>query len=281
VALRFAGTAAHTLIVDRGASFYGGVTAAGSKNTLILASAAGTGTVSGIGGSYSYYGYHGFNSVIVAKGASWALEGQNSITGNGKLTVQAHGALAVVSNLVDTGQNATIKGALAAEQGAIVALDNGLLMKPGSVLAVTGPSAIEIGAGGGSTGAITVNPTALLIGAGTIEGAVIDSGGIRAEGGRLTLDNAVSGSGTLTLIGVNEIVAFGAPSSVSGTIAGLTSGDTLDLLGFKAAGVTVVGHTLTANSSGGAVHLTFAGSYTGANFTFGTDHHGGTNLTFV
>jgi hypothetical protein len=84
------------------------------------------------------------------------------------------------------------------------------------------------------------------------------------------------------LAGGSETAVFGVPTSVSSTIAGFGMTDTIDLAGFVATKLAFAAHTLTVDGKGGSVaHLNFAGSYVTKDFAFATDHHGGTNITFV
>ena len=71
-AVDFVGTAANRLIVDPGAVFVGNVVAAGSTNTLELAS--GTGTISGIGTD----SFSNFQTLEVDLGGVWTLAGANT-----------------------------------------------------------------------------------------------------------------------------------------------------------------------------------------------------------
>ncbi|MBW0001941.1 MAG: VCBS repeat-containing protein [Hyphomicrobiales bacterium] len=74
-AVNFAGTAANRLIVDPGAVFLGNVVAAGSTNTLELASGNTTGSIGSIGTAFA-----SFQTVVVDAGASWILTGANTTT---------------------------------------------------------------------------------------------------------------------------------------------------------------------------------------------------------
>jgi len=84
------------------------------------------------------------------------------------------------------------------------------------------------------------------------------------------------------LAGGHEIAAFGAPATVSSTIARFAESDTVDLLGFVVTKLSFTGHTLTADGAHGAVaHLKFAASFRSNDFAFAPDDHGGTNITLV
>ncbi len=87
-----------------------------------------------------------------------------------------------------------------------------------------------------------------------------------------SVDFAPGGSGTLK---------FGDAKSFGGTIAGFNSGDTIDLLKMIARGRSFTGGALTPGTASGAIGLTFAGSYTTANFAVGSDGKGGTDICFV
>ena len=80
------GTGTSRLIIDPGARFDGNVVAQGSSATLELASAASTGTIVGIGTSYS-----GFGTITVDPGATWLATG--SVTGSGTIGLRADSEL--------------------------------------------------------------------------------------------------------------------------------------------------------------------------------------------
>jgi hypothetical protein len=72
-AVDFTGTAANRLIVDPGAAFVGNVVAAGTTNTLELAS--GTGTIGSVGTAFG-----NFQTLAVDAGGNWTLTGANTTT---------------------------------------------------------------------------------------------------------------------------------------------------------------------------------------------------------
>jgi hypothetical protein len=163
---------------------------------------------------------------------------------------------------------------------------------------ITGPGT----AGAAAKGLVTVDNGALLSGAGTIKQAAVDQGTLNAVGGTLTLASSIIGTGSVSissnsvlsvsgkigvtglsfLAGGHETAIAGAPTGVTATLSGFAATDTIDLRGFVKATDAFVGHTLTIHSTGGSVaHLNFAASYVTKDFAFATDHHGGTNITFV
>lgn len=76
------GTGTARLILDPGVAFVGNVVADGSSTTLELASAAGAGTITGIGTSFS-----GFGSIVADADATWVVTG--SVTGIGTVSLGA------------------------------------------------------------------------------------------------------------------------------------------------------------------------------------------------
>ena len=145
------------------------------------------------------------------------------------------------------------------------------------------------------TGTSTLNGVAVT-NSGTLEatsgilnvsGPVTNTGNLLANGGTLDIAGAVTGSGTATISGTNSVLEFGAasaenitfsaaiasmlkldnPSSFTGTVAGLATGDSIDLTNFlfsggpTIAGVTgtgAVGTTtnVTVHDQGGAQSVT-------------------------
>ncbi|HEY1931619.1 MAG TPA: Hint domain-containing protein [Acetobacteraceae bacterium] len=132
-AIRFAGGNTNRLIIDPGASFIGVVqggnaVGAGSVSTLELASAAATGTLTGLGTQFV-----NFVQITIDAGAYWTLDGANSLASGIDLTNA--GTL--------TFQNATLTGA------GSVANDGTIFIDPSSVTisALTGTGSVSIEAG--------------------------------------------------------------------------------------------------------------------------------------
>ncbi len=294
-AIDFKGGGTDALIVDPGAVFSGTVNGSSATSALVLASAASVGRIAGLGTSFA-----GFKTVTEAARATWNIAGANSLATTTTLTV--NGVLTDVGLLTAAGA-ATVAGMLATTGTGKVQLGGGLTLQSRSVLLAAGKGSIEIGtAGGAAEGVVTVDKGALLSGAGTIKSSVVDRGGIEASGGRLTVTGGLIGTGAVSisshsvlavngkmagagltfLSGGSETAVFSAPTAVSSTLAGFAASDTIDLVGFVKATDTFANHTLTIHSTGGNVaHLRFATSYARKDFAFGTDHHGGTNITFV
>lgn len=134
---------AHTLIADVGAAFTGlvnGGNAIGGPNvsTMVLASAAGTGTISGLGSQFI-----NFARTQVDAGAKWSLTGANTLadqttlTNNG--TVTADGALKV-DDLLGSGRIVTAGGNTITTTGTVAAGQTVELGAGTNVLALTAGS---------------------------------------------------------------------------------------------------------------------------------------------
>jgi hypothetical protein len=120
------------------------------------------------------------------------------------------------------------------------------------------------------------------------------------DNGVLTLAEAVTGSGTIT-IGNNATlnaqqsvagptIAFTGPGHLTigdakgftSPITGFGTGDVVDLSHLKATSATFADNTLTLlNGTATVGSLAFAGTFTSSNFSLTADGHGGTNLTFA
>jgi filamentous hemagglutinin len=234
-----------------------------------------------------------------ADAASLALSGEVALTGTyataslaigeqpgqgtGELALGAGGAVqaaqaAITGGILAHGGNLLVTGTLTLQSGAIAAsaqanLDAATLLLDGAgdAISVDATSRLEIGtAGGAAQGDITIDPGAVLAGAGvlTTAGQIIDQGTITAlansQAGTLAL-GAVTGTGTL-LIGPGAtmllegaaatglLVDFAGPGTLSvagpvplAAIAGFGDGDVIAL---PITGVTTAIYAVTAPNTG-------------------------------
>jgi Hint domain len=191
------------LVIDPGATFVGLVNGgnaigAGSTSTLELASSASTGTLNGLGSSYT-----NFAQITVDSNASWTLTGTNTLQTGG--TITNNGTLSLTS-------------ASFADAGALV--NNGVILVDPSTLtaaSLTGAGSSTIGASG------------TLIAQGTVSsGETIDFGGANSV---LQISNAAAFAGTIAGAGVNNTIdltgltyTVGATGTVTGGMLTITSG---------------------------------------------------------
>ncbi|MFZ1963651.1 MAG: hypothetical protein WAU78_09350, partial [Roseiarcus sp.] len=109
-----------------------------------------------------------------------------------------------------------------------------------------------------------------------------NDGTIEVASGALTLEQALTGSGTVTM-DAGTTLALAAPQGFANTISGFSSGDTIDLIGVAATDASInASDQLVVTEAGTSVatlHMT--GSYPGAGLQFllASDGRGGTAIT--
>ena len=266
-----------------GAVFEGGVTASG-QSVLELAPGAAAGTFGGIGTVFA-----GFDTVMLDPQAEWSLTGMNALPPHATLRLGAGSGLEV-TGMLQAGRE---------------------LLLPGSgTLTIAKQGSVEIGmAGGAAPGKLTVDAGATLWANGEIRSAVVDHGLVEAyttagAPGELAVTGNVFGAGTIA-VGVGEVfwaggsltpalqftdtpgdgvstVALARAGEVSSVFSGFEPGDTIDLPGQIVTKISFASATgiLTAKDGAATVAmLHFAGSDTTQTFAFGSDGHGGTNIT--
>ena len=162
-----------------------------------------------------------------------------------------------------------------------------------------------VGAAGVNALAITIAAAATLVttAGDTLTGSLTDNGTIEANAGTLTLEQAVSGSGTLKIdadatlalagalaaggtvsfAGSGAALELSAPSKFSGAISGFTVGDSIDLVNTTATAIALnSSNQLVVSNAGGTVAtLDLTGSYSGgsSHFVLASDGAGGTTIT--
>ena len=156
---------------------------------------------------------------------------------------------------------------------------------------------IDLTGGSIEASGISISSGATLLGFGTVAAAINSAGSIAASGGSLdlagglaapaalTIDTAAAlelagpDSGNVTFAGSSGILTFDDPVGFTGTIAGLSIGDTLVLGSVQATGASITSFdagtdtsTLAVTTaSSGTLDFTLAGDYAGDSF--------GTNVT--
>jgi len=296
------GDLASTLVIDPGASFAGDVVANSSVNDVLkLAGTAADfvqgGVLSGLGTQFT-----GFSTVCVDAGVFWTLRGANTL--DAQTSLVDPGNLRVLGRLLDAG-TATIGTAGALRAGAGGTLQIGRVILGGGELADSAKGKLAVGdsLAGAQIGQILVDTDGKIAGFGTISGALLqDDGAIVAQGGTLVLATAVSGSGTIVIDSGAKLVADGAlglakiafvagggetlivdqPGLVTSSLSGFGAQDFIDLKNLgPVSSLFFAGTTLTLYDGVTAVDtLTFAGSYTTANFTLTSEHNGGTIIGY-
>lgn len=275
VAVDLAGGASR-VVIDPGAVFKGAVVAQGTGNTLELAAGSKAGSISGIGSSFT-----GFNIVAVDPSASWSMTGHNTLGANATIVTGPTGKLTVSGSLQAAGD---------------------LTMFSSGTLVVGSLGMLEVGnAGGTKTGSITIDAGRALTTAGNIKASVVDNGSF-VIAGSTTVTGSLTGSGSAVIDpgtvldvtgqlglarisfagGSNATLAVGTPGSVTSTISGFGTGDSIDLLHKAGTSASFFDNVLTVSNTKGVIAaLDFSPGYSAANFALASDHHGGTVIGFV
>ncbi len=276
-----------TLVVDPGAVFLGNVVASPPAVTTLQLAGSAAGTLAGIGTQFT-----GFSTISVASGANWLLTGTNTVnelfTDLGTLDINGTAE-------IFTGGTLLVSGSGQAAISTFI-LQGGTVSDQGQGQIVVGPSSA-----GGKAGTIVINSGGTISGLGSVVGPVLDNGAVLARGGTLVLADAVSGPGVATLNagstmqvnrsltvssvrfgpGGGETLLIENGATMTAKIASFSSGDTIDVLGIKANGLSFLSGTLTLKENGAAVdQFVFKGNYTAANFSLYPDPRGGTDIGY-
>ena len=248
-AVAFQGTANSLMVLDAGYKFSGIVTGsptAGATNTLELSSAAGAGTVTGLGTQFVNFG-----TVIVDAGATWALAGGNAI-GSG-LTLVDYGDLTISAAQTITGGTIALKGGSLTDTAGII-VNSGALTGAGTVSAGTALS----GAGSGTIEAS--GGTLDLLGTVSSGPALAIDTGLTSN---LKIDNAAAAASAIAISDAKQTLEIGVAGNLTIAVAESLTNGTIKLDGGSlsdASGLTVgAGANLTGQ---GTVNAALSGAGT-------------------
>jgi T5SS/PEP-CTERM-associated repeat protein len=228
--------------------------------------------------------------------------------GTANVTVEGGGIINAgfvnIANLSNGTGSLTVTGAGSVVETAGIAFGS---TGGSATLNVNNGGAVDIGTGTTTiAGAVHIGSSVSLSGGGTIQGDVVNDGGLTVNASsQLEITGALSGSGgttiangaTLKLDGsVSQNISFlgstgtldiASSAGFNGTIGGqLAIGDVLDFTDMAGASARIVGYTgngspgtLTiTDDNGHTANINLTGNYSLANFTLGTDTNGGTTL---
>ncbi len=244
----------------------------------------GTVTVSGTIGSGSVAPSLFFGSELVIGNlgtATLAVNGGGTVgsptTPAGIIEIGAQGG--GVGNVSVAGTGSSLDAATLAIGGSGTAAGGTGLLSIGSGATVVASNAATVWAGGTivlaggnlATDAITLDGKAT--GFGTIGGAITDDGTITAQGGTLTLSDALAGTGTLAFAGLATLVLDQPGTVLTLPVTGLATGDVIELAGLSITGAQVTSPgTIAVTTAGPTYRLTDVSFAPGALETFQIGH---------
>ncbi len=224
-AVQFVGSFANRVIMNPGAVFNGTVAGGGGFNTLELASAAGSGTLSNFAS-----GFTGFGSIVVDSGASWTADSSDTLAVG--VTITDNGTLTNTGSIQGTTVTVT-SGATLDNRGTITGSNPVLLL--GGVL--INEATASVGDLAGLYGVAGMTSPATVSNAGTIVGAEF--------GATLTAGGSIDNQASALLAGTFGVGAYieggGGAVTNAGTVRGQQNG------------VELVAGGSISNASGGRI----------------------------
>jgi hypothetical protein len=263
---------------------------------VALGAGTGPGTITGFGTVFT-----GIIDVQVQAGASWDMAGANTLTAASSLV--EFGTLTVTGSLTDLGVGVVQSGGILTVGAGGTSIIDGVTLHGGLLRGAAGGTDIIGTTAVSGLGVITIESGAVVTGFGSIGGVpVVDDGTITSViyAPALTIETAVTGSGTIAVGEDSTVVAaagvsgvaidftsygtlsLAAPASVTSTLSGFHTGDVVDLQGLVATTLSYAGGTLTLSKGSAVVDkLYFSGSYTPGDFALKSDKMGGTDVTYA
>jgi hypothetical protein len=156
---------------------------------------------------------------------------------------------------------------------------------------------LQLGGGTFTCSALSETSTGTIMGTGVVASAIASNGLIDANGGKLKLAGAVTGTGRMqveagatlelgssvndqqgvTFAGSNGVLLLDTPASYTGVISGFGATETIDLAHTLVTSATLSGTTLTANLMGGGTQTySLAAALPGVTLKTSSDGAGGT-----
>jgi hypothetical protein len=213
-----------TLLLSGAVSGTGALTATAGAVIDLTKGGSLTETISGAGtlqldGAIAYSvagGTIAIGFVNIDAGAS--LSGNATITGS----VVDAGTLAASGGTLAIDGAITGAGALSAAAGAVLDLTQGTALTE----TITGAGTLQLdggaytlGAAAGGISSVVVDAGASLAGSGTLAGALVNNGAVTTSTGTLTVDGAVSGTGSFA-VGTGATLDFADGGTLAGAISG-------------------------------------------------------------
>ncbi len=231
------------------------------------------------------------------------LSGDVTLQGGGAVTLSDNAANAIVGSAADT----TLTNLDNIITGAGRIGDSSMTLNNAGVIDATGVNPLIIDTGSNSianSGRIEATGAGGLV----INGPVVNSGTLSADGGNFTVAGPVTGAGIARIAGTatlefgaasaeNTSFASGAAGTLrldqaaafTGTVSGFAAGDAIDLRNLAFGSNTALGYTdngagggvLTVGNNVQVVDLALMGQYAAARFQAHSDPGGGTLITYT
>ena len=230
-----------------GGSFAGAITGAGevviagattlnAGASLSVANLVETANLTLSGVSVTNAASHSF-SITEGSGATVTLRstGTGSFTNAGSLLIDGSGTALILGPLIDQGTISVtsgtlqVNGPLSGSGSLAIGAGAQALLTAGGTLTekISGAGRLILGGGGTykvnnanvTAGTVQVNSPSVLSGTGTLAHAVADNGTVTASAGKLLIDGAVSGIGTLSA-GAAAVLDLAGGGSFAGAISG-------------------------------------------------------------
>ena len=238
---------------------------------------------------------HASDLEILGEGAKLQGGGKIVLSDNGGNVIYGASASATLTNVDNT-----ISGAGRIGDGAMGLVNQGVIEADGTngLVIDTGANAVV------NSGVLSATGPGGL----TIDGAIVNSGRVLADGGDVTIKGSATGPGSATIAGSSTLEYDGASSQATsfaagasgvlrlaqssaftGTVAGFSLGDSLDLLDIGFGAHTTLGYSQNSAGTGGSLTISdgahsatisLLGQYSAAGFQTASDQHGGAIVTY-
>ncbi len=266
----------HTLTLD-GAAIKGGMLTIGSGSSLEIA-----------------YGSNGLGATLDGVGVNISNSGTIQIaTPDGDRTLTLDDGTTITGGTLSIGSGNTLDIDSVHGLGATLTNVDVVGANSSSTIAVDGPLTLN----DATISGVTINYVGVtgdidIRGSSAIDGAILNNGDVSVESGQtLTLGDVTVSGTTIQFFGFDDTLKLSNPSSFNGTIAGLASGDAIDLttLGYASDDYSVWTQTTTTNGGTGTLQiynganvlqatLDLAGIYSQGDFSLAKDGSHGTDV---
>ncbi len=218
---------------------------------------------------------------IAVSATSASITAPLGFANTGSITVGAYGNLVIQTKVFgNTGSVAvgnrgtlTMQAGITAAQLSAFSVAASTSIAPGGTVALYDPSARSITV----SGTYTVPGGTLLLPQAVIGFGVLNI----AAATTLELGSSLDGNETINFAGTGATLRIDHPGTLNATLAGLSVGDAIDLVGVTNATVDFTGSTMSVSTNLGIFNYSLATLLHLGNYTTAGDQHGGTVITLT